>query len=290
NEDDKVGSEGAKAAELCVSNGASWGFMHSKANQYFPITFDGSTDDPAVYAKLKHLTTAGDYFPPPDAQGGWRKLDKPEAIRRLGGMDPDRLDETFAFLKGSTKNGGLLVVRRGWLVYEKYFGLGHREATPNLASCGKSVTSIAVGILMAERPDLFPDGLDQKVFTPTYLPPEVFPLSDPAKADIKLGQLLAFTAGIRGNNPCLVRGKEVVITPPGPDGASAMGDAVAAGRKDVVNNGTTLSTATLWCKPGEGYSYATSSAHLASMMVRHVSGMELEAYVRTRLAGPTGWG
>jgi len=42
------------------------------------------------------------------------------------------------------------VVRRGWLVYERYFGKGHREAIPNLASCGKSVTSIALGILLAD--------------------------------------------------------------------------------------------------------------------------------------------
>jgi CubicO group peptidase (beta-lactamase class C family) len=58
----------------------------------------------------------------------------------------------------------------------------------------------------------------------------------------------------------------------------------------VEQKGQTMSAETLWCKPGEGYSYATSSAHLASMIVRHVSGMELEAYVRERLARPMGWG
>ena len=51
----------------------------------------------------------------------------------------------------------MLVVHRGWLVYERYFGLGDREATPNLASVGKSVTSVAAGILMAEEPKRFPD-------------------------------------------------------------------------------------------------------------------------------------
>ena len=141
--------------------------------------------------------TSAAYFPPPDSQGGWRTATDADAMRRMAGMDKKKLDAAFEFIQGSTKNGGLLVLRRGWLVYEDYFGLGHREATPNLASCGKSFTSIAVGILMAEHPDLFPDGLDQKVFTPDYFPPEAFPLSDPRKKDIKLGQLLAFTAGIR---------------------------------------------------------------------------------------------
>jgi CubicO group peptidase (beta-lactamase class C family) len=231
-----------------------------------------------------------DYFPPPDAAGGWRTLTTPAAVRRVAGLDVKKLDEAFDVAAASTKNGGLLVVRNGWLAYERYFGYGHREATPNLASCGKSVTSIAVGVLMAERPDLFPDGLDQKVYTPRYLPPEAFPLSDPAKSEIKLGHLLAFTAGIRGNNPCKVRGRDVTIDPAGPDGWPALVDAVAAGKRDIASGGKQTSTATLWCRPGEGYSYATASAHLASMMVRHVSGMELEEYVRTRLAGPMGWG
>lgn len=94
-------------------------------------------------------------------------------------MDKKGLDEAFAIAEASTRNGGLLVVRRGWLVYERYFGKGRRDATPNLASCGKSFTSIAVGMLISERPELFPDGLDQKVFTPHYLPAEAFPLTDP---------------------------------------------------------------------------------------------------------------
>jgi hypothetical protein len=48
NEDQKVGEQGAKAAELCVANGASWGLMLEKVNQHFPFTFRGVTDDPLV--------------------------------------------------------------------------------------------------------------------------------------------------------------------------------------------------------------------------------------------------
>jgi len=228
------------------------------------------------------------YFPPPDRLGGWRTPSSPDETRRVAGIDPARLDEAFTIAQASTKNGGLLVVRRGWLVYEKYFGLGHRGATPNLASCGKSFTSIAVGILLAERPERFPRGLEQKIWTPEYLPPEAFPLTDPRKAEIKLGQLLAFTAGIRGNNPGRVLGREVVLDPPGPDGWQAMVDAVALGRRDITSGGKATSTGTLWCAPGEGYSYASASAHLASLIVRHVSGQELEDFLRTRLAEPLG--
>lgn len=225
------------------------------------------------------------YFPPPDRDGGWRQLDDPAQIARRTGMQAVRLDEAFEYVQGTTKHGALLVVRHGWLVYERYFGLGHREATPNGASVGKSFTSVAVGILMNERPDLFPDGLDQRIFTGHHMPPDVFPLTDSRKADIKLGQLLSMTAGIRGNNPGLVRGQPVMLDPAGPDGWQACVDEMAAGRLDGP-----LNTRTLWCDPGEGYSYATSSIHLASMMLRHITGQELEAYIGEHLAKPLGWG
>lgn len=39
-----------------------------------------------------------DYFPPPESRGGWRTLDKPDDLRRLGGMDPDRLAELKEWL------------------------------------------------------------------------------------------------------------------------------------------------------------------------------------------------
>lgn len=239
----------------------------------------------AVLMLLATPAWAEDYFPRPDREGGWRKPANAAQARRVAGLDPRKLDEVLEFIQGSTKHGGLLVARNGWLVYEKYFGRGHREATPNTASCGKSFTSIAVGILMAERPELFPDGLNQKVFTPRYFPTEAFPLSDPDRAEIKLGQLLAMTGGIRGNNPGYVHGKEVALDPAGPDGWPACVDGMALGKTGGERN-----TITLWTKPGAGYSYATSSVHLASILLRHLTGMELERFVEERLAKPMGWG
>lgn len=231
-----------------------------------------------------------DYFPPPDSAGGWRTLTQDSEIKEITGIDRAKVDEAFDFIRTTTKNGGLLVVRHGYLVYEKYFGKGQRDATPNLGSCGKSFTSISVGILMKEHPELFPDGLDQKIFTPQYLPPVAFPLTDPRMADIKLGQLLSFSAGIRGNNPVYVNGKESTIDPAGPDGWFAVVDENALGKKEGNGEGRPFSTKTLWCDPGEGYSYATASIHIASIMLRKIAGVELEEYIAKHLAGPLGWG
>jgi CubicO group peptidase (beta-lactamase class C family) len=168
-------------------------------------------------------------------------------------------------------------VRHGWLVYERYFGRAGRDATPNTASSGKLFTSIAMGILMGEHPELFPDGLDQKVYTPRYLPSEALPPNEPAKSEIKLGQLLSMTAGLAGNCPGSVRGKDVELNPPGLDDAKAMFDANAFGER-------------LWCKPGEGYSYATTAPHIVSIIVRQLTGVEMQQYLDERVAKPLGWG
>ena len=289
NEDDKTGVEGAQSARACIDNGASWGYMDVKVNQHYPFRFRGANDDPAVYAVLKHATTPGDYFPPPDSAGGWRTVADFAGIPQT---NREKLDVAFDFVRRTTKNGGLLVLRNGWLVYERYFGLGHRDATPNLASCGKSFTSVAMGILLQQMPDAFPEGLDQQVFTPDYLPPEAFPLSDPRRKEIKLGQLLAMTAGIRGNNPVYVDGKQQTIDPAGPDGAVACVDAVAFGKQEGVYQQRPYSTRSLWCAPGGGYSYAIFPAHLVSAIIRHVSGGELKEFVEkyrpSRLAGGSG--
>jgi hypothetical protein len=57
NEDTKIGTAGAKAAELCVAHGASWGIMLLKVNQHYPFAFRGAADDAVVYAALQKLTS-----------------------------------------------------------------------------------------------------------------------------------------------------------------------------------------------------------------------------------------
>jgi CubicO group peptidase (beta-lactamase class C family) len=219
-----------------------------------------------------------EYFPPPDEKGGWRTLSDPTRIRTLTGIDTRKLDEAFDYIQQTSQHGGLLVVRHGYLAYERYFGRGSREALPELASCGKAFTSVAVGIMLQEKAALIPDGLDQKVFTEKYLPAEYFPLDDPRKREITLGQLLAMSAGIRGTNPVYVKGvKQTWENPTEDNGPYSTTDAFAMKQS-------------LWCAPGECYSYATSSSHIPAMIVRRLTGMEMEEYMRLRLTGPLGFG
>jgi CubicO group peptidase (beta-lactamase class C family) len=224
------------------------------------------------------LLAADNYFPPPDAKGGWRTLKDAAAIQKKTGLDTRKLDEAFEYTQQTTPHGGLLVVRHGYLVYERYFGRGHREALPELASCGKAFTTVAVGMMMKEKPELFPNGLDEKVFTPKHLPAEAFPLNDPRKAEITLGQLLSMSAGLKGTNPVYVNGKRAQWENPTEDnGPYSTTDGFALRQP-------------LWCAPGDCYSYSTASSHVPAIIVRHVMGMEMEEYMRRRLTMPLGFG
>lgn len=218
-----------------------------------------------------------DYFPPPDSQGGWRTLKTTEEIRDKAGMDLAKLEQAYAFTERCSQNGGLLVVRKGYLVFEKYFGRAHRNANPDMASTGKAYTSIACGIMLNEFKDKIPDGLETKVFTEKYLP-EALPLNDPRKADIKLGQLLCMTAGYWGEGQApsgYVMGKSSPLKPvPGQN------------IKDLDQSSLKVP---LWTDPGAGYSYSSPAPHIASIVLRHVTGMELQDYIRKRLGDPMGW-
>jgi CubicO group peptidase (beta-lactamase class C family) len=239
---------------------------------------------------LAARTAAGDdlYFPPPDAQGGWRTLSQPSEIRTLTGIEINRLDEAFQYTQTTSQHGGLLVLRHGYLVYEKYFGRANRQANPNMYSIAKMFTSASCGIMLSEQSSRFPDGLSQKVFTQEYLP-QAFPLSYPEMADIRLGHLLTMTSGLQNSrvappaalaNPGhltgIIHSENVNIpywTSPDP----------------VLDQDGSALHGKMWALPGGGYLYDLDP-HIASIVLRGVVGMELQEYIKQKLAAPMGWG
>jgi CubicO group peptidase (beta-lactamase class C family) len=220
---------------------------------------------------------AVDYFPPPDSDGGWREARGAAQVRKHAGLDLPQLDRAFDLTQRCSQDGGLLVVRHGYLAYERYFGRAYRDANPDMASTGKAVTSIACGIMLQEFHDKIPDGLAQRVFTETYLP-EAFPLDDTRKANITLGQLLCMTAGYHGegSSPGIVDGQVISLSP-------------VAGQ-DIHNLDMSSIRTVLWTNPGAGYSYSSPAPHIASIVLRHVTGMELPGYINKHLGKPMGWG
>lgn len=225
------------------------------------------------------LPAADTYFPPPDSEGGWREAKTPEEFRDKAGIDQSRLEPAWSVTEKTTANGGLVVVRNGWLVFEKYFGKASRNANPDMASTGKGFCSIACGIMLNEFKDKIPAGLDTKVFTEKYLP-QAFPLDDTRKASITLGQLLSMTAGYWGEGQ----------TPSGIVKGDKPQQLKPVKGQDVKEIDESSLRVPLWCDPGAGYSYSSPSPHIASIVLRNVSGMELKDYIHERLAKPQGWG
>ena len=229
------------------------------------------------------LPVSAEYFPPPDVQGGWRTANQgPSMIRRRSGLDSGRLEQAWEYNQRCSQNAGLLVVRHGWLAFERYVGRAQREARPDMASTGKAYTSIACGILLQEFRDRLPAGLDTRVFTPELLP-EAFSadgrLDDPRRAEITLGHLLCMSGGYTGEGgapTAVVMGRSFPLKPvPGQD------------LRDL--DGSSLRCA-MWTNAGGGYSYSSPEPHIASMVLRRISGLDLRDYIDQRLARPMGWG
>src|SRR6266542_3964109 len=222
------------------------------------------------------------YFPPPDSAGGWRTATNAAQVLESAGMHLPRLEQAWDFTQRCTQNGGLLVVRHGYLVFEKYFGRASRNANPDMASTGKAYTSIACGIMLKEFHDRIPDGLDTKVFTPKFLPEAFSPddkLDDSRRADITLGQLLCMTGGYTGEggaSTAVVMGRAFPLKPvPG---------------QNIRDLDASSLRCAMWTNAGAGYSYSSPEPHSASMGLRRVAGMELQDYINERLAKPMGWG
>ncbi len=221
---------------------------------------------------------AAEYFPPPDSRGGWRTLTEPGAIRKKAGLDAAALDRAWEFTQRCTQNGGLLVVRRGHLVLERYFGRAGRNVNPDMASTGKAFTSIACGIMLHEFPDRIPGGLNTRVFTEKFLP-EALPLDDSRRSEITLGHLLCMSAGYwgEGGAPTAVAEGKVLSLKPVPG-------------QNIRDLDRSSLQVPMWTNAGAGYSYSSPAPHIASMVLRRVTGMELDRYLDERLAKPMGWG
>jgi CubicO group peptidase (beta-lactamase class C family) len=236
-----------------------------------------------AFVLLQHVfRISAEYFPPPDTAGGWRSATNETDIRKVAQIQRSKLSQAWDFTQRCSQNGGLLVLRNGWLVFEDYFGRASRNTNPDMASTGKAFTSIACGIMLQEFRSRIPNGLDTLVFTPQFLP-QAFSadgaLDDPRRAGITLGQLLCMTGGYTGEGGAPV--------------AVVMGHAFALKAvpgQDIHNLDLSSLHCAMWTNAGAGYSYSSPEPHIASMVLRRITGMELQDYIDARLAKPMGWG
>ena len=271
NEDDKLGDEAAEAARRSVANGASWGFMHKTANQYWPFKFEGIEDDPAVYSMVKKLTTAkgtGVYFPPPESQGGWRKLDEPDDIRRIGKMDPAKLDPLKQWLlKSDRRNFAAVVIRNGYIVLEVERGNSSKTDARRVASVSKAICATVLAIA-SERSQQGKTPRRMSFNDPAFdFIPWAKPLSDPRKATITVTQLLNRTSGI-----C-------------PEATGARNDGTW---QYILGRSGDKRTAKLAFDPGTACGYSTHALAHAALVCENVTGTPYDEFAVEALFIPVG--
>ena len=194
-----------------------------------------------------------DYWP----TNGWR-TSTPE----LQGMDSTKLLIADEFIRDRLPDAfSLLVVKNGYLVFEKYYSWGSPEKYAVVHSVTKSVTSALIGIALEKG---YLNSLDQKLieFFPEYLKDE----SDLRKKEISLNNLLTMSAGFEWND----RGAVMRYW------YSSLDWAEFTLELPLENN------------PGDKFNYNSSISHLLSIILTKASKTGTLDFANQNLFGPLG--
>lgn len=180
------------------------------------------------------------------------------------GIDSTELLKAHKYILRRSGYHSFLVIKNGYLVFEKYYSGFSKERLNNLKSATKSVTSILIGITLEK--DLIED-INQpleKVF-PECLTKE----TDSSKRQITLKHLLTMTAGLKWNN---------------------FGGSVRNSWWGHKNNPHkyAINSAKLIHTPGEVFNYNSALSHLLGAIVVRKSGMPLIKFANMNLFEPLG--
>ena len=208
------------------------------------------------------------YFPPPESKGGWRKLEDPRDIRRLGGMDPDKLKKLKRWLQRSDqRHFAADIIRHGYIVLEVERGNSAKTDSRRVASVSKAVCATVLAITsersqhgLTPRKMAFGDRAFQFL-------PWAKPLSDPRKARITVMQLLNHTSGIT----------------PEASGATNRGP-----WRHVLGHDGDPKTARLAFDPGTQCGYSTFALYHAALVCENVTGMPYDRFAVKYLFQPIG--
>jgi len=208
------------------------------------------------------------YFPPPESKGGWRKLEKPEEIRRLGGMNPAKLERLQQWLLASDKRDfAAVVIRNGHIVLEVERGNSAKTDARRVASVSKAVCATVLAIASEQSQK----GLTARKMSfddPAFdFIPWTQPLSDPRKAGITVRQLLNHSSGI-----C-------------PEATGAPNN----GTWDyILGHSGDARTAKLAFDPGTGCGYSTHALAHAALVCETVTGKPYDQFAIESLFKPLG--
>jgi CubicO group peptidase (beta-lactamase class C family) len=212
--------------------------------------------------------TGDDYFPLPESEGGWRKLEEPDEIRKIGGMDPAKLKDLERWLRGSDKRDfAAVVIRHGHIVLEVERGNSAKTDSRRVASVSKAVCATVLSIASeqskkGEMPKKM--SFDDKAFD---FIPWAEPLSDPRKREITVKQLLNHTSG---------------LTP------EATGARNKGPWEHVLGHDDDPHTEKLAFDPGAACGYSTFGLYHAALVCENVTGTPYDEFAIENLFKPVG--
>jgi CubicO group peptidase (beta-lactamase class C family) len=221
-----------------------------------------------VAAVAKANAAEGEYFPPPESKGGWRKLDDAAQIRRTGKMDPQKLGELKQWLLDSDeRNFAAVVIRHGHIVLEVERGNSAKTDARRVASVSKAVCATVLAIA-SQQSQVGKTPRKMKFDDPAFdFIPQAAPLSDPRKARISVKQLLNHTSGIT----------------PEATGARNQGP-----WKHVLGHDGDPHTEKLAFDPGASSGYSTFAFYHASLVCENVTGKPYDEFAIESLFKPIG--
>ena len=195
-----------------------------------------------------------DYWP----TTGWR-----EARPEEHGMEAVMLGRLEGYMKAVPPFiRALLIVRHGYLVFERYAQGNHAGQYHMLRSATKTVTSALMGMALREG---VIKSLDQHLdeFFPEYFSADI----DPRKRQMTLGHLLTMTSGFSPDSVL----EQMYFTQEVPQ------DFV----KCVIQS-------RMWPNPGEQFAYCSLGSHLLSVLLTRKAHMSTLDFARRHLFAPLG--
>ena len=234
------------------------------------------------------------YFPPSEANGGWRKRTTSTQTRELG-MDAAKLNDLGRYLMSQPyenyqtgvsaykpSNKAAIVVKDGWIVGEYYNQSGADRALYYLASNGKTLALLLTGHMMQTKSALG-IGAGSKLYDRRWLP-EGFPLTDPDKSAITFDQVFRHESGIIPEDAHQI--------------ASGANQTESSWNFEPFTVGKDVQwpqSARLWYDTGEpegynGRSYSSVAFNHFSLIFENVSGREASEYLKQAILAPIGIG
>jgi CubicO group peptidase (beta-lactamase class C family) len=177
------------------------------------------------------------------------------------GLDPMLVAELYHNAEQLETLYGLLVIKNGYLVAEKYFHGKSVDQLSSRASVTKSITSALVGIAL-EQGCL--SSVDQKMIE--FFPELVDQIEDPRKGEITIRHLLQMRAGY-----------------PWEESSAELFDLMFSGFRT-----SNLVDVPLVRDPGTGFDYSNLSSHLLGIIVARACDTDLKSYAQEHLFWPLG--